>query len=308
PNSGYTMFVRRQMAAAAALVAALSIFVDKAEAQPASDSPSAPDPAAQGVSSDERARQLFLDGDAMYAKGQYEQAIAAFSEAYELSGRHRILVALANSYERMARLEEAAATLRKYLPHAADDEAESIRGRISTLDQRVEEQRQRDAAAQAESERRSRELAEATEAAERAAARAEQAANQRDIEPPTRRPTAGWILAGAGGATLAAGVVFGVIASSARSDADDLCSDVSGSTVCTPDAESSIDRDKSFSLAADISFGVGAAAVAAGVILLLRGGGAGTSADSGPAARTGFEQPVVSIRPGVVEVGFAGRF
>ncbi len=64
------------------------------------------------ASPDARARELYLQGDREYQAGRYEQAVAAFQEAYRLSGRPLLLFNLANAYERLGRYAEALEALR----------------------------------------------------------------------------------------------------------------------------------------------------------------------------------------------------
>ena len=71
-----------------------------------------------GDEGDKRARELYIRGDKAYAEGDYEAALAAFEEAYELSGRHALLYNMANAHERLGEYDKALEKLRKFLPHA----------------------------------------------------------------------------------------------------------------------------------------------------------------------------------------------
>lgn len=236
---------------------------------------------------DARAREIFLHGDGLFSEGAYEQALAAFEESYRLSGRPRILFAMANTYERMERFEEALLVLRRYEPDARPEDAAEVRERIRVLEARVAAQRR------AEREAQERAAAEA-----RLLAPAAPAPPEPDARPRGGRPLAGWILAGTGAAAVGAGVAFGVVARDARSDAGDACRQATGgATVCLPAAEDAFARDRLFSRLADASLAVGAAALITGVIVLVAGG------DGAPA-----EQPMITIGPGAMEVSIAGRF
>ena len=88
----------------------------------------------QTDAADQRARELYLRGDALYAEGLYGAAIELFLESYNLSGRPLLLFNLANAYERAGRYGEAAQALRAYEPHAMPDEREAIAGRLTRLE------------------------------------------------------------------------------------------------------------------------------------------------------------------------------
>src|SRR5260221_8216145 len=64
---------------------------------------------------DRRAHDLFVKGDAAYAEARYEDALASFREAYELSGRPQLLFNIANALERLGKLPEAVDNLGKDL-------------------------------------------------------------------------------------------------------------------------------------------------------------------------------------------------
>ncbi len=80
--------------------------------------------------------------------------------------------------------------------------------------------------------------------------------------------TVGFVLGGVGIASIGAGAVFGILASSQASKAkgdSKLCPD----KVCTPAGRSEIDSAKTKALVSTIGFGVGAAALVAGTVLVL---------------------------------------
>lgn len=61
-----------------------------------------------------------------------------------------------------------------------------------------------------------------------------------------------------------------MVARSARNKADDFCSTAMGGDVlCLPGAQKYLDRDSTYSVLADISIGVGLAAVTTGVLFLV---------------------------------------
>ena len=233
-------------------------------------------PAHAREDADSQARALYRQGDRLYVQGKYEQAIAAFQESYRLSSRPLILYAIANTYERMGRYEEALGSLREYEPHAQRGEEQDLQERIRSLEQRLEAQ-QRDQAASGGR------LA----ATERATGSARAPA----------RPLAGWVLAGAGAASLATGAIFGLVARNAKNDIGDGCQGAGDATLCLADAGPLVDRNRRYARLADASMAIGAVALTAGIVVLVTGG------EDAPA-----EQPVLSFAPGYLEVGFVGRF
>jgi hypothetical protein len=77
-------------------------------------------------------------------------------------------------------------------------------------------------------------------------------------------------LLGTGAAGLGAGAFFGLGALAARREASSLCSDASGASRCWSSASAALDRDRQYSLYADVGFGVGLVAAGAGLYFLLR--------------------------------------
>lgn len=83
---------------------------------------------------DARARELFMVGKTMYEGGRYASALELFEEAYQLSPRPMLLLSLASTYERLERNEDALRVLREYLPKAPKDKIATIDKRIANLE------------------------------------------------------------------------------------------------------------------------------------------------------------------------------
>jgi tetratricopeptide (TPR) repeat protein len=81
-----------------------------------------------------------------------------------------------------------------------------------------------------------------------------------------------WIMIGTGAAFGAAGGVFAFLASGARDDAKSNCKGAPNAYLCNANAESPLGRDATYSLLADIGFGVGLVAVGIGVVSLITRG------------------------------------
>ena len=290
-----------------------------------------PDPSDDGSTkaateaTDQSARELYLRGDRLYAEGDYEGAVEAFEQAYQLSQRTGLLYNLANTYERLGRHEEALRALRAFVPEAGEL-ADAAQKRINNLERRLEERRldKRRAAERRLEEQRQKERAVEedlfdghlqNEPATAASAVAIQRHAERMLEgggentPPEPNsaefgvmPGVGTALLGLGAVGIGVGVGFAVDAMAARDEAAALCPESSGGSFCTPSAQDALDRDTSSSLIADVSLGVGIAAAATGLTLVLVGV---TSADD-----SGTDSTRLSIRPrsGGGEVSFVTRF
>lgn len=218
----------------------------------------------RGDPRERRARELFEQGEAAYEEGRYEEAISAFEQAYGLSARPLLLYNIANAQERLGLLREALENLRVYRDDAPEEEIPVLERRIRGLEDRVARQEREETARRADQERIARTAAEAAAAA---TLRDGRLAAGPDGPPP---PVLGWTLTIGGAALVAAGVVFGVLALGARSDASALCTDVGESTFCPISAASALSSDGTYSLLADLGVIAGAAAAAFGIYLVLK--------------------------------------
>ncbi len=207
---------------------------------------------------DAKAKKLFKKGDKAYAEGDYETALEAFQEAYELSHREALLYNIGNTYERLGKPADAADALERYLPHAKKAEKEIVDKRIENLKKRAQEE------AEAERKRQEAERAKA-EKAEKA---------KRDVPAPAptkkspgRDNTLAYVLLGVGVVGVGSGTFFGFKALGARSDAEADCK----GSLCSDAAKDALDRDKTYSLLTDVSFGIGLVSAGVGTYLLLSG-------------------------------------
>src|SRR5690606_12982059 len=83
---------------------------------------------------DERAQRHWGSGMAYLDEDDYPKALEAFEKAFELTGRPRILLAIAVTHERRGDLGQAIATLDEYLRLAPTaDNAASIRAHRDEL-------------------------------------------------------------------------------------------------------------------------------------------------------------------------------
>lgn len=119
-------------------------------------------------------------------------------------------------------------------------------------------------------------------------------------ESGSSRRTLGFVVGGIGVAGLVVGGVTGGLALSKKSTVDDHCND----TLCDHEGKQAADSAKTLALVSTIGFGVGAAGVIAGAVLVLT---APSSAPGAEARRSSFE-PVAALgsRGGIF--GLRGRF
>ncbi len=99
---------------------------------------------------DDEAREVFERGRAAYARGEYEGALAAFQEAYELSERPELLYNIGQTADRLRRDREALEAFDGYLaalPDAPNRAEVDARARV------LREQIARDDALRVEAER-----------------------------------------------------------------------------------------------------------------------------------------------------------
>ncbi len=199
-------------------------------------------------SADEQARILYENGAMLYEEGRYEDAIAAWQEAYRLSQRNELLFNLANAEERAGRYLDALDHLNRYRAFAPAEERATLDRRITNLERRISESGSKPSTTT---------TAPATTA---------------PPAQPEPKSEGGvrilpMVLFGVGGAGLVTGSVFGGRAVGARGDAAAACAPNGG--LCTGAAATPLTNDRRYSLLADIGFGVGVAGVVGGVVTLL---------------------------------------
>lgn len=266
------------------------------------DSPAHAQVKTEKAANDQRARELFQKGDVAYAEGRYEEALGAFQEAYDLSGRAQLLFNVSNALERLARYQEAVDALEKYLSSGKAKDRDVVQKRLANLKKRLEEQKKvEEKLAKEEDEKRKKEEEERAkrEAAGRGGANGGagngggQGGGPGPKEPDNRStPMLPWILIGGGGVVFATGAVFGILTLGARGDAKDGCTDTQAGHLCSQEASSALDREKTFALVADIGMLSGLALAGVGTYFLL------TNKPAEPHVKVG-------IRPGGVVLGGA---
>ena len=267
------------------------------------------------AAADVRARELFQKGDTAYAEGRYEEAHAAFQEAYDLSGRPQLLFNISNALERLGKYAEAVDALEKYLASGKAKDRDVVQKRLANLRRRVDEQKKAEERAREEEEKKRAAERDNAEQASRTADNVEPNPPAKTPAPPPEKPTRVLpiVLLGAGGAALVTAGVFGALTLSARSDVDAGCKTGPSGRLCNGSASSAIDRDKTFGLVTDIALVSGVVLGAAGIYFLLSGDDDKASVNVGggarrPHARASQPRTRIEARPAGAGVELVGTF
>jgi tetratricopeptide (TPR) repeat protein len=212
-------------------------------------------PARALTEDEERAKAHFLAGQSYYEQASYTDALKEFNEAYRISKKPALLYNLARCHEALEQYGEAVTLLERYLqddPDASD--RETIETRIAHLKQRqraVEQERPRPLETPAPPG-----VAPAPPAPAAAAA------------PPRKRKWT-WIVGGVGVAALAGALGTGIASQLEYNSLASSCTNNKCSPSKVSDPQGRIDRGRQLALATDVLWPVGAAAVAASVVLFV---------------------------------------
>ncbi len=214
----------------------------------------------------ETARAAFEAGRTAYEAGEFEVALEHFREAHRLTGSPEILYNIATCADRLRRDEVALEAYRGYLAQSqSTPDRAQVQSRVRVLEEQI---------ARAESERLARERREAEQAAlrEQLAARPDSPASP---PPPPRDPGPGpWIVLAGGGAAAIAGVALVVVA-----ELDAACVRAPAGCARDPSAPAWSDvadryeRIPTFQTIGAVLLGVGVAAMVAGLVWGVAGGG-----------------------------------
>ncbi len=211
---------------------------------------------------DERARLHFDAGTSYYAEGAYEQALQEFEQAYRLSPRPGLLFNIATTRERLGMLEEAAEAFERFLEISPNAENRQL------LERRIENLRRR-ALARREGTPEPEPLPEPEPTAPEPAPRSSSGGGGDGLV------LGGGIALGIGGAALIAFGVLGGLALAEQSAIEDGCH---ATRSCTRDDVAGL---ATYTLAADVTWPIGAAAALAGVVLIALGASASPSEQAG---------------------------
>lgn len=195
---------------------------------------------------DQKARQLFREGDKAYAEKRFEDAAKAFMQSYELSGRPLMLYNVANAFEQLGRWEDAANVLREYRRYAPKNELRTVDARIASLTARAEREKLQT-------------LKEEQVWAEKS-----------DEENKGINSVRGVALVSSGAATLLTGGVLAILAKLERNKIEEQCSELNGSRFCPASTNENFRRDRALSISADVAFAAGLAITGVGIYYLVR--------------------------------------
>jgi tetratricopeptide (TPR) repeat protein len=199
---------------------------------------------------EEAARVHFLSGQAYYDQAAYADALREFNEAYRISQRPALLYNVALCYEHLDKYSEAIVALQQYLDASpkAEDRG-SVEARIEHLKEREK---------QAAVSKPSPAPAVATPPKPVAASSAS----------PPRRRVATWVVGGIGLGLLVGALASGIVA---KKDYDSLKKDCGGFNCDpsqVPDAASRKSAGNAASIATDVLWPIGAAAIVTAVVLV----------------------------------------
>ncbi len=200
--------------------------------------------AAQSDEDLREAQRQFEAGRVLFDDGDWEGAAGRFERAWALSRQPDLLYNLYVAYERAGELPLAAERLRAYIDAAPDSpERSTLERRLSHLEQRIRESDERDEVVAPEEPSPSE-------------------------EDGGSAATAGWVVAGAGVAAAIGGTALLAVASGDASEVDDA---PSGSR--WRDVSDAYERSGTFSTVGAVLLGVGVAAAAVGLSVVLLSSG-----------------------------------
>lgn len=224
----------------------------------AQETPADPDADLDATELDQAARLLFESASRAYEAGNFTDALARYTNAYQLSERAPLLYNIAICHDRLEQKEEAADFYERFVAEVPDSP-------------RVGIARSRGEILRASLERNAQTTVVETEGPDT------QDHDGPEVTPP--EPTSSRSLAGpiasfaVGGAGLITFVVAGLISSSRLTVAEGTCMTPAGPMGpggCNSDELDGVDRA---ALIADIGLGLAIAGTAVGVVWLLVGGG-----------------------------------
>ncbi len=205
----------------------------------------------------EAAKAHFAAGSAYYDQANYADAVKEFNEAFRLSKRTDLLYNIAVCYERLNDLDNAIATLKRYLTERPDaPDRVTIQSRVANLEKR-------------KSQPPTVPVTPPPEVAPTPPPPAIVAPPP--VEPVQRRGGAKWYVPGA--VLLVSGLGVGIASLGTGLAAHGIYNDlkVACPTMmnCDPSLRADHDRGVALGLSSDVLMGVGIAAGVTGVILLI---------------------------------------
>lgn len=216
------------------------------------------------------AKGYYKLGVELYNRADYEEALAQFNKAYKHSRKATLFHNIARCHESLGQHEQAVLHYERYLKEGKPADAEMIKARIANLKRLIEKKK----AAQPKPGPKPPVVKPTSQPVVKPGPKPPVVKPQPTpipIPPPPRsRPlrTAGWVMVGAGGASLIAGLIFGGLAADM---ADTLEKQNKANPAVEYDADIMADEETGRTLQAVqiLTLAVGGAAVATGVVLLI---------------------------------------
>lgn len=220
----------------------------------------------------ERARELFENGKGLYQEGSYAAAIAAFRQAYALSGDPVLLYNIALAHDRAGDFDGALEYLEYYRAFAPESERAALEEKEESLRKRRLRARTEDGSEDADGSEDGEvdappqsEQADESNDDSTASSQDETQSDSREIFT-----TPVWVLGAVSIVGLGVGTGLGITALRRSDDAEARCGRGENGTVCPAEARSDADSARRLGLGADIAFGVGAAAGVVAIVLIVR--------------------------------------
>ena len=235
-------------------------------AEPPPDPPTNPTEGELG-----RAKELFENGKGLFAEGSYDAAIAAFRQAYALSGDPVLLYNIALAHDRAGEFDEALEYLGYYRAFAPESERAALSEKEDSLRKR-QLRAQTDAEQNPDSETTNDGTATTSDESEPSGTDDSGTSDVGTSEPAKQKifTVPVWIAAGVSVVGLGLGAGLGAAALGRSNDAEDLCGSDGGGTVCPAEAKSDADAARRMGIGADVALGVGAVAGVVAIVLIAR--------------------------------------
>lgn len=211
-------------------------------------------------STDDKAQERYQAGLEAFEAERFEEAAAAFEEAFELAGDPTLLYNVSIAYEKSGKLDKALEVLDQYSQLAPDSERDDIDRQRKALALRIEKSEQEAEQAPAAAPERTEPAQEPTKT---------RGKPERDRPVPERVFTPAAISM-VTLSVIAIGVGTGLAIPAARADdqVEQECVEGGGTFLCQDTNSSLVQRRQGLALGADISFGIGIVAGVAAIALL----------------------------------------
>ncbi len=224
-----------------------------------------PQPNASPTADDKsRAKELFENGRELYLGGSYDAAVAAFKQAYALSGDPILLYNIAEAYDRGSRYDDAIEYIEYYQAYASASEREELTQRIESLRRR----KLKDDAASKGAETADGDAGDVSEDTSEGTDDGTVALGSDSMKDQKVFTPLAIALTAVAGVGLGTGIGLGIVSSRRSDDAEAFCGGFP--TVCSAQADSDLKATRNMAIGANVSFAVaGAAAIGAIVVIAI---------------------------------------